>query len=215
MNNMIKLGVSDNLSNMYNQLDDKGKMTVQNMLSHYMDEYKRLQMEHPFELESIALSVQQEVQKNIDNRIKISERETEHKVSCRQGCSFCCYLWVDITDDEAMLLTKYSKSKGIPIDYDRLEKQLTDTIQEFNELPLNVRKCTFLDDNGSCKVYDVRPTSCRTLNVVSEPKFCDTSKHKGGQVLRLADLESEVMSCATSNATECGTLAKMVLKFKH
>jgi Fe-S-cluster containining protein len=211
---MSKIGISENLSNMYDQLDDAGKMTVQEMLAHYMDEYKRMKMENPFDLISVAHTVQKEVQKNIDNRVKLSNKEGEHKVSCRQGCSFCCYLWVDITDDEALLLTKYAQENKIDIDYDRLEKQLVDNIEEFNKLPLQVRRCPFLDNNGSCKVYDVRPTSCRTLNVVSDPKLCDTSIHKGGKVLRLADLESEAMSCATTNATESGNMAKMLLQFK-
>lgn len=211
---MPRLAISENLSNMYDLLDNKGKITVQEMLAHYIDEYKRMQRENPFQLEAVAHTVQVEVQKLIDKKVEVCTQEGEHKVSCRQGCSFCCYLWVDITDDEAYLLTKYAESEGIDIDYDRLEKQLVDNIDEFNKLPLQVRRCPFLDENGTCKVYEVRPTSCRTLNVVSDPTHCDTEHHNGHKVLRLADLEAEVMSCATTNATECGTMAKMLLQQK-
>jgi len=212
---MSKVGISENLSNIYDSVDDSGKMAIHEKLQHYIGVYKDLKLKNPFDLISVAHTVQGEVQKDIDKKLKMVKKEGKYTLSCRQGCSFCCYLFITITDDEALLLTTYAESKGIEIDYDHLEKQSSDTMEEFDSRPIGVRKCTFLDENGSCKVYDVRPTSCRTLNVVSDPKLCDMENHKGKQVLRVVDAEAEIISCATSNATECDSMAKMLLQVKQ
>jgi len=99
--------------------------------------------------------------------------ETGKKIPCAKGCSFCCYLIVEITASEAELMTKEANRLGVVIDRNALNKQLPHaTVQKWSALPYHQRKCVFLK-NGSCSVYAQRPAACRKYFVVTDPKLCD------------------------------------------
>lgn len=44
---------------------------------------------------------------------------------------------------------------------------------EYAKLPLEESKCIFLSDERLCKVYDDRPTACRTHQVLSDKELCN------------------------------------------
>lgn len=201
--------ISDTLSGILKQCDEEGQAQVAKAFHYYVAEYRRLLKAHPDDARSVAYSVQKEVQNNVDKKVESSK----HKVSCRKGCAFCCYLSVDITLHEADLLLEMCQSEDISIDWKRVVKQARKA-DDFNSLDYQDRKCPFLADDDSCKVYRLRPNSCRKLVVVSDPKKCDTLNHNGAQVARLVDVEAEIISSSTNNAVTSGTMAQMLVLAK-
>ncbi len=95
---------------------------------------------------------------------------------CKMGCSACCHTQVSVTDDEAILLVEKIKD-GVKIDYDRLKKQMSakDDDSAYYKLSFEERKCIFLNEEGGCRVYEDRPSVCRTNSVIGESSQCDTS----------------------------------------
>lgn len=206
---MKKYHLTSTLQGIIGKLNLKQLGIIQQMINHYITEYKRVKQEYPKENHKVAFFMQNEVNDVTDNKVLeiISEGKS---ISCGKGCSFCCYLNVDITDDEADLLHFHIKRNKIDIDTQRLEKQ--SRAKDYDKMPLNQRKCVFLDDKGCCKVYDVRPIACRKLFVASPKEDCDTSKNYGKEVARVFDVQAETMASATLNATDNGRLSTMLLK---
>lgn len=119
--------------------------------------------------------------------------------TCKSGCSFCCYHWVeDVNSFEAEIISDYLRSnmpEKIPqiikictSDQDELERLFTiiqnrlkdesenEEIDE-TDLLLSVfyqmkRPCPLLDINGNCSIYPVRPLTCRVYMSFSDPSFC-------------------------------------------
>ena len=46
------------------------------------------------------------------------------------------------------------------------------------ELKWAEKRCGFLAEDNTCKIYDIRPIVCRTHNSLDDPKFCDASQGK-------------------------------------
>lgn len=141
-------------------------------------------------------------------------------VPCKAGCSACCHTQVSVTEDEAELLL-HNIDNGVEINYERLSLQTEqgNETSDFYKLSYQDRKCVFLDENGSCKVYKDRPAVCRTNAVVGEASQCSTDG-KVQASLRLVKTSKAdmVIVGAYANATESGTLPTMltkVLKAKH
>lgn len=105
---------------------------------------------------------------------EIDDKSNKTSISCKKGCSHCCYLHVTITPDEGEYLT--AKAKEFGVDTEVLEKQSKyNDAFEWLKMPLAGRKCVFLED-GVCGIYEDRPLSCRNYRVTGESKKCDTGK---------------------------------------
>lgn len=96
---------------------------------------------------------------------------------CTNGCAACCHTQVSVTDDEAYVLFEHIRN-GIKIDQERLAKQASaqNDGDAYFKLSYEERRCIFLDENNSCRVYLDRPSVCRTNAVLGEADQCDTSK---------------------------------------
>lgn len=96
---------------------------------------------------------------------------------CKRGCTACCHTQVSVTEDEAELLVKRIKS-GVSIDHDRLklQREAGNDGEVYFKIPYQDRQCVFLDDQGGCKVYEDRPSVCRTNAVLGSAEQCDTSQ---------------------------------------
>lgn len=133
---------------------------------------------------------------------------------CKMGCSGCCHTQVSVTSDEAQLLIHRIES-GVEIDIERLNKQMKaqDSAEEFYKLSYEERRCVFLDHEGGCKVYEDRPSVCRTNAVLGEASQCDTSE--GPKATRLVKTAKADMVIYASyiNAESGGALPHMVGKF--
>ncbi len=137
-------------------------------------------------------------------------------VSCKKGCSGCCYTQVSVTRDEAALLSHVAHTKlKHKIDIDRLEKQARagDNAKDWYKLPYADRRCVFLDSKNECQVYDDRPAVCRSNNVLSPPILCDT-RDGIEHPLRLLKTEAADMAIAAAfmNSQETGALPFMLWK---
>lgn len=76
---------------------------------------------------------------------------------CHNGCSACCKNEVQMTKLEAEFIqnnTEHVISNGY-----------------FNKK----WDCPFLI-NDSCRIYNVRPFSCRTMHTLDDPKYCETNE---------------------------------------
>jgi Fe-S-cluster containining protein len=208
--NFQKVKISESLASLLQQMDSKQQSIVAEMISYYSNQYETLRKENNAESVSTAIhgAVEDAIKELISN-------EKEKTPSCGKGCSFCCYLKTDISDDEAVLLTEYSREIGFEIDYNYLEEQIVKTDEEFLKIPYAKRKCVFLNEEGACSVYEHRPIACRKLIVVSNSEDCDTENKSGERVARLASVEAESISVAVLNTRKSGGLAEMMIKAKN
>lgn len=204
-----EIKISESLGGMLEQMDAQQVQVVRDMFTFYMEQYQDLRLGN--NAESVSSAIHDTVSKAIEESIE----ESEHKVNCGKGCSFCCFQRVDISDDEATLILAYTEEIGFEIDYNLLERQAkTKNEKEYNDLRPRHRRCAFLDKEGDCSIYEHRPNSCRKLVVISDPNLCDTVKNKGAQVGKLVSIEAEVITAASLNIREAGSMAEMILKQK-
>lgn len=83
---------------------------------------------------------------------------------CAKGCSYCCYMNVDVTEVEASYIAEYTKR---PLNKN-INNSLYSDISKYSGTP-----CPFLDiHNGSCTIYDFRPTVCRMYHVFESADKC-------------------------------------------
>lgn len=132
---------------------------------------------------------------------------------CTRGCTACCHTQVSVTDDEALLLVNRIKG-GVTINEDHLRKQMSpgNDGEKYFQLSYENRRCIFLDEHGACRVYEDRPSVCRTNAVIGEASQCDTSQ--GPRPTRLIKTAKSDMAIYGSFyfAKESGTLPFMVGK---
>lgn len=116
--------------------------------------------------------------------------ELSGKSSCKVGCSFCCNIQVMISDDEADLLYELVRDGKVDVDLSRLEKQKDWGEDDYpNNYLSGDAACVFLDkDTKTCKIYEDRPTACRTYFVASDPAQCSPEKTTGVLSLFSADV---------------------------
>jgi Fe-S-cluster containining protein len=125
------------------------------------------------------------------------------KVSCKQGCSNCCYLLVDVTPDEAVLLAERVRA-GVDVDRARLEEQAEARGHEgWRELEREKRACVFLAADGNCRVYDDRPLTCRKYFVTSPPVQCYQLE---AEAHRSVVTPAEILASGAFNLTRRGAV---------
>ena len=75
-----------------------------------------------------------------------AELENTHaeRLNCKKGCSACCIDNITIFETEA----------------ENIRRNHTELIE--NENPHEKGMCTFLAENGACRIYENRPYVCRT-----------------------------------------------------
>jgi Fe-S-cluster containining protein len=178
---------------------------------------------------AIALSIQEKlekisnplkraalVHKEVDQEMKVLLKdETVQKfLACKKGCSFCCHTQVSATSDEARLLSDYVISGKVQIDLERLKVQAEKGTSHsaWYTLKYEDRKCVFLNSNNECTAYEVRPSVCRTNNVLLTSENCDT---RDGQIrpqrLLNTDRANMVIAGDYLRSKRSGTLPEMLL----
>lgn len=132
---------------------------------------------------------------------------------CKQGCSACCHTQVSVTEDEAILLLDCVE-KGVAIDQERLKLQVNagnDTGKYF-QMSYDLRKCLFLSDEGTCKVYQNRPSVCRTNAVLGDASQCDTRVSLKPTRLVLTQKADMVIFASFLHSASSGSLPFMLHK---
>lgn len=80
--------------------------------------------------------------------------------SCKAGCSHCCQMSIQLTPVEAEFI---GSKLHIPVE---IENRYLLTLDS------DFTPCPFLDVNGQCKIYGIRPFTCRTYFSFSKPSDC-------------------------------------------
>lgn len=125
------------------------------------------------------------------------ERDAGHApIRCGKGCSHCCSGPVEIWPQEAALLAAYVREAAIPIDAAKLERQSRHSVDSWREQPVSDQSCVFLQPDGACGVYAVRPNACRKLLVTSDPQYCDISRGEYERIERWFSWETEMVEVA-------------------
>lgn len=89
-------------------------------------------------------------------------------ITCKKGCSHCCYMNIDVFREEATLLAGKIRSGEISYNEPEFDAQKNMSCEDFHGNP---RPCIFLKNN-TCSIYEHRPSTCRKYFVVSDPKKC-------------------------------------------
>lgn len=199
--------VSSTLKGAVQEMSDRDRALARDCYEHWHSEWQRLIPED-------ALNVAHTVHGVIDERIQSLLATSKHgrEVTCTKGCAACCHLRVDINGREAALLIAVAAAAGIEIDEARLRRQADKNNDTWHELTREDRRCVFLAEDRSCRVYEHRPGACRKYQVLSEPDLCDMDKHPGGKVGIVFDVQAEIAHSAAMTVYGTGGMASMLLQ---
>ena len=132
------------------------------------------------------------------------------QVSCVKACSACCHFEVEVTSDEASLLSKLVRD-GHLINRELLAQQASRAPQDLawqkGVIPEN--RCVFLSSEDICGVYAERPSACRRHSVVTPARLCsDVTAEPVSRNIPIAEI---VLSAAMSlPESRTGTLSQML-----
>lgn len=117
-------------------------------------------------------------------------------ISCGKGCCGCCSLAVNCTFTEALRVADSLDERlaeRVRLHAPRLLERMqgvTD-LKEFLKIHRNeIGPCPFLDEDGSCGVYEVRPFTCRALLATRESRWCSADFSKISSEEKQAFVES-------------------------
>jgi len=122
-----------------------------------------------------ALHTHRRVDEAIHNLV-VSDTVKNH-ISCQKGCHHCCHTQVSVTSDETKLCATLLVKTG------KLDKKLRllhtqskagNSTDKWYQIPYSLRSCAFLNDDGSCCIYEHRPSVCRTTYVLGSADNCST-----------------------------------------
>jgi Fe-S-cluster containining protein len=169
-----KYMLSDSLRAQLKLCNDEERAQVVEALEFYVEQFTQLQHDHADNPLGLAASIQDAVDRALAEHRKAMP-EMAAKIRCQKGCSYCCEHFVGIMPVEGVLLRAYAAELGLAIDEARLGRQAGRTEQTWRELDPTDRRCVFLQEDGSCGVYDHRPMACRKFLVIDDPIKCKSS----------------------------------------
>lgn len=128
----------------------------------------------------------------LDNALKPIQKVT----SCKQGCNHCCYLPILSTELENELIKEYMKDNYSANELTEFKNKINENKDTFSQL-VNINgkfsdenyklysasniRCSFLDNNNNCMIYEVRPYVCRKYLVFNDPAVCENTLNKTDQ----------------------------------
>lgn len=106
------------------------------------------------------------------------------RISCRPACSGCCSRLIRISMAEAVLIYEHLSETGRWTEVRRTcvgQMKLLGPVDPMVWFKMN-QKCPVLDrKTDMCTAYSVRPATCATHFVTSDPELCDPWSAKGGK----------------------------------
>lgn len=127
------------------------------------------------------------------------------KVACHKGCSFCCRIPVNVSEDEVNYILDYVKKNDISINFKNRDKK--------NPANNKFETCVFLDtQKNTCKIYKARPIACRKHFVTTTAEHCKDLSEKIG---RYYPFEPDLISLVLYNSSKIGNLNKLVEEKFH
>lgn len=150
-----------------------------------------------------------EIHRRVDEAILyFSEVKPEamKAVRCHKGCGHCCRIWVGVTRDEGNLLAEWVREGKVSIDRTRLDRQRSwISPRDFIGKTREEAACIFLGDDGTCMVYEDRPSVCRAVLMASDPELCRDA-NRTTQILAIINPYAElwVSAAQTADMSETG-----------
>lgn len=93
--------------------------------------------------------------------------------ACKEGCSNCCHMRVEVCSSEVDYIVETLKEKPMTICWDRLVTQAGKHVDDFYSSNMGEdNRCVLLGDDGLCMIYEARPSACREHLSVSGPEGC-------------------------------------------
>lgn len=111
------------------------------------------------------LEHQVHVYKRLDAALAAVVDPPSETLACRRGCNYCCHYHVYVSAPEAFALAAHVR--GLPaIEREAVLDRLRRNAAQAAELGLDAHiqtniACAFLDAQGDCSVYELRPLACR------------------------------------------------------
>jgi len=141
-------------------------------------------------------------------------------IQCRKGCAHCCEFRVEALPVEALRIAGHLRSQG-----DEAVEAWTRDLEAHAVYARGraerdyQKKCTFMDSEGACRIYAVRPYKCRVYHSLDE-ESCRI-KRENYKVGLLGQLESMVVQSSVELFAGAGLsmapgeLGQSVLKALH
>ncbi|NVK66184.1 MAG: YkgJ family cysteine cluster protein [Flavobacteriales bacterium] len=146
--------------------------------------------EHQKELEDFLQKVVKKKPKNLDDKFQTAHENAFNQIDCLE-CGNCCKTTSPIFRD---------------IDVKRIAKKMKRSTREFEneylrrdedgDLVLKSSPCTFLNEDNTCSIYDMRPQACR--------EYPHTDRKRVVQVMNLTK----------KNMLICPAVSKIVFEVK-
>lgn len=162
-------------------------------------------------LQSTPLEAAMQMFQATDAANDMLPEDVKASISCKKGCAHCCHIRVECGHLEAKVVVDYAKENNIQIDMERLEHQKDLDITEYMFSPH--KRCVFLADDNTCKIYPVRPMACRNWFVVSDPKDCDTNVNPHGGVMSYSNMDATLPAVAIIGDIMPDGFPKLLLKY--
>jgi Fe-S-cluster containining protein len=206
---LAKVTTSIEFAEMLDRCEPGGKdfMYLVDMMKHYLRIMQRSVGHQP---EGFAVGLQEAVQESVNETLANDVHGKD--VKCGKGCSHCCHLPVHILKAEAALAVHTAREKGVQIDMDHLRRQRGHSLKNWGDLSPEDRRCVFLAADGTCSIYESRPSVCRKYNVITDPVYCDTVRFYGTYVGKLATPKAEAAVSAAMQYHAHGAMPDMLLE---
>jgi Fe-S-cluster containining protein len=174
------------------------------LLKQYQEDYQKRRQRNSL----VAADLYHDLLDSYIGKQTEQESELSSQITCQKGCANCCYQKVVMTEDEALLIVEYIIENELEIDWIKVKKQSQWNPDQWHSLPLEERRCAFLDVNNHCRVFPARPGSCRRLLSMDKPEKClDPQKDKPKMFVVP---EAEIVLSATFASSNCGLMAEML-----
>lgn len=124
------------------------------------------------------------VYRQLDGELKYGLKRADITLSCKPGCSYCCYMITAVNVFEGMLLAReVLKTKG----WVNIAKACREIVLKEEETGYNrgayFQKripCPLLNtDTKLCQFYAARPAACRLHAATSDPILCSQENREG------------------------------------
>lgn len=127
------------------------------------------------------------------------------QVTCKRGCTHCCYQAVALTFPEAVVARLEAGDDWWKAHSVEVERRAALWIRKTTRIEWLMSKtpCIFLD-GIDCRIYDVRPITCATYMVVTDPELCSPD-HPGGEV-GYVDMKDIALPATADSIRRCADL---------
>ena len=136
-------------------------------------------------------------------------------IACEKGCSFCCQsVVVEVSEQEASLIASHIKSLDSEdqlLIFDKIQKKINASKNEEKSA------CVFLGGDGSCQIYNIRPSRCRKAHSMNVSACKNNEKNLPQSLYISVNIEALILGTKKGYSlakcsTELGELSLMLKK---